>query len=127
MKDGKGGVPQCLEFDRVIVANGQLNIPKMPKYKGAEKFTGDIMHSRQFKNATKYKGKRVLMVGMGASGADVQSFLVKAGAKKVYISHRGQFLVVRINHSTLSGVLFLFFIFKLVLMNIARSAAGKTA
>jgi dimethylaniline monooxygenase (N-oxide forming) len=33
-------------------------------------------------------------VGVGASGADSTSFLVRAKANKVYLSHRAQFFLV---------------------------------
>ncbi|KAH8908315.1 FAD/NAD(P)-binding domain-containing protein [Coniochaeta sp. PMI_546] len=80
-------------FDRVVVVTGMLNVPNLPKYKGSELFEGEIIHSRQFRNAEKYKGKNVIVVGVGASATDTQSFLVTAGAK-VYLSHRDSFIVL---------------------------------
>lgn len=71
-----------------------LNIPRMPSFKGSDLFGGDIMHSHEFKDPTKYEGKRVLVVGVGATGADTQSFLKRANAKKIYLSHRKQMLLV---------------------------------
>lgn len=71
-----------------------LNAKNIPNVKDIDKFEGDVLHSRQFKDASKYKDKNVLVVGIGATGADTTSFLVKAGASKVYLSHRGQFYLV---------------------------------
>ncbi|KAB5531320.1 flavin-binding monooxygenase-like-domain-containing protein [Coniochaeta sp. 2T2.1] len=81
-------------FDRVVVVTGMLNLPNMPKFKGSELFTGSLIHSRQFRDASQYKGKNVILVGIGASAVDIQSFLVSAGANKVYLSHRGSFVVL---------------------------------
>ncbi|RSL89192.1 hypothetical protein CEP51_001371 [Fusarium floridanum] len=93
-KNTKSGVQECRTFSRVVVATGMLNAKNIPNVKGINKFEGDILHSRQFKDASKYKDKNVLVVGIGATGADTTSFLVKAGASKVYLSHRGQFYLL---------------------------------
>ena len=93
-KDAKSGVEESRTFSRVVVATGILNVPNMPKVKGMEKFEGEVVHSRQFKNPSKYAGKNVLVVGIGATGADTLSFLKKAGTGKVYLSHRGQYFLV---------------------------------
>jgi len=91
-KGSNAGVTDHL-FDRVVVVSGMLNIPNMPQFKGSELFKGEIIHSRQFRDPDKYKGKNVVVVGVGASAVDVQSFLVKAGAK-VYLSHRKSFVLL---------------------------------
>lgn len=90
----KTGVEEVRTYSRVVVATGMLNTKHMPHVKGIEKFAGDAIHSRQFKDASKYQGKNVIVVGVGATGIDSTSFLVKAGANKVYASHRGTFFVV---------------------------------
>ena len=62
----------------------------MPEIKGIEKFAGDAIHSRDFKDPTRYAGKNVLVVGLGSTGADTLSFLDKAGANKLYLSSRSR-------------------------------------
>ncbi|KAH8657697.1 flavin-binding monooxygenase-like-domain-containing protein [Xylariales sp. PMI_506] len=93
-KAGSESPIQVMTFDRVVIASGMLNIPKMPKFKGSEVFEGDIIHSRDFKDPFKYEGKRVIVVGVGATGADTVSFLKRANAKKIYLSHRGQIILL---------------------------------
>ncbi|GKT46232.1 monooxygenase aurF [Colletotrichum spaethianum] len=78
-------------FDRLVLANGQLSTPHKIDIKGIEKFEGDAVHSVQFKDPSRYEGKNVLIVGVGATGADTQSFLQKAKARSVHMSHRGQY------------------------------------
>lgn len=94
IKNVKTGVEEVRSYSRVVVATGMLNTKHMPKVKGIEKFTGDAIHSRQFKDVSKYRGKNVIVVGVGATGVDSTSFLVKGGAKQVYASHRGTVFVV---------------------------------
>lgn len=95
LKDVKTGVEEVRTFGRVVVATGMLNTRHLPHVKGLERFSGDAIHSRQFKDASKYQGKNVVVVGIGATGVDSTSFLVKAGTNKVYLSHRGTVFVVR--------------------------------
>lgn len=90
----KTGKEETHHFDRVVLATGILNTPNHVDLKGSERFQGEMMHSREFKDPSKYEGKNVLVVGIGATGADTLVFLKKAGANKLYLSHRGQFWMV---------------------------------
>jgi len=53
----------------VVIANGHHWDPKMPNHPG--KFDGEILHSHDVKNREQLRGKRVLVVGAGNSGADI--------------------------------------------------------
>ncbi|CAM1508216.1 Fc.00g050640.m01.CDS01 [Cosmosporella sp. VM-42] len=94
IRDSKSGAEEQRIFDRVVVATGILNTKNQPTVKGVEKFAGDVIHSRQFKDPSKYEGKNVLVVGIGATGADTTSFLNKVGAGKIYLSHRSQYFLL---------------------------------
>lgn len=89
-KHTKTGDEEEREYDRVVLATGGLNVVNMPEIKGIEKFAGDAIHSRDFKDPTRYAGKNVLVVGLGSTGADTLSFLEKAGANKLYLSSRSR-------------------------------------
>ncbi|KAL7919542.1 flavin-binding monooxygenase-like domain-containing protein [Trichoderma austrokoningii] len=86
----KTGEEEEREYDRVVVATGGLLVRNMPEVKGLEKFAGEAMHSRDFKDAAKYAGKNVLVVGLGSTGADTLRFLKQAGASKLYLSSRSR-------------------------------------
>lgn len=56
-------------FDYLLVANGHHWDAFMPTYPG--EFSGEILHSHQYKKAAPFKDKRVLVVGGGNSACDV--------------------------------------------------------
>ncbi|KAL6698490.1 FAD/NAD(P)-binding domain-containing protein [Trichoderma pleuroticola] len=89
-KHTKTGEEEEREYDRVVMATGGLSVMNMPEIKGIEKFAGDAIHSRDFKDPTRYAGKNVLVVGLGSTGADTLSFLKQAGANKLYLSSRSR-------------------------------------
>ncbi|KAL7938320.1 flavin-binding monooxygenase-like domain-containing protein [Trichoderma chlorosporum] len=89
-KHTKTGEEEEREYDRIVMATGGLSVMNMPEIKGIEKFAGDAIHSRDFKDPERYAGKNVLVVGLGSTGADTLSFLKQAGAKKLYLSSRSR-------------------------------------
>ncbi|KAK5998901.1 Monooxygenase aurF [Cladobotryum mycophilum] len=93
-KDAKTGQEVQRQFDRIVIATGSLNVMNVPKVEGIETFAGDAIHSREFKDPTKYAGKNVLVVGLGSTGADTLVFLKNAGAKNVYLSQRHRASVI---------------------------------
>lgn len=78
---------------RVIVATGVNRIPHVPQWEGKDKFKGDIIHSIAYKNTAPYQGKKVLVVGMGNTGAEVALDLAEQGIE-TYISVRSPVSVV---------------------------------
>ena len=72
-------------FQGVIIANGTLSEPNIPQFPG--KFTGDLIHSAQYKSPKIFEGKRVLIIGAGNSGCDIAVDAVHY-AKSVSISVR---------------------------------------
>ena len=60
-----------LTADAVIGAVGQLNRPKLPDIPGRDSFEGVAMHSAQWVDGTDLAGKRVAVVGTGASAFQI--------------------------------------------------------
>ena len=73
------------DFDYLIIANGHHWSPRIPKFEG--NFSGELMHSHQFKNNEYFKNKSVLVVGGGNSACDI-AVEVSRVAKKTSISMR---------------------------------------
>ena len=72
-------------FEGLIVCPGCTWHPRMPDFKGD--FDGELLHSVAYKTARQLAGKRVLIVGMGNSGADIACDAVRTAAK-VFVSMR---------------------------------------
>ncbi|HEX3430670.1 MAG TPA: NAD(P)/FAD-dependent oxidoreductase [Rhizomicrobium sp.] len=61
------GGEALIESNAVITAVGQLNRPKLPDIKGIESFAGASFHSAQWDHSVELDGRRVLVIGTGAS------------------------------------------------------------
>ena len=62
------GSERAVEANAVICAVGQLNRPKMPDIPGLGDFGGPAFHTARWEAAHDLRGKRVAMIGTGASG-----------------------------------------------------------
>lgn len=62
---------KTFNVQNLVIATGLNRIPKMPNWKGQENFEGEILHASKYKNAIPFKGVRVLVVGMGNTGAEI--------------------------------------------------------
>ncbi|MFN3231065.1 MAG: flavin-containing monooxygenase [Alphaproteobacteria bacterium] len=63
----KSGAIETLDANAVIAATGQLNRPKWPDIPGQEKFQGDAFHSAEWRHDIDLTGKKVAVIGTGAS------------------------------------------------------------
>lgn len=72
-------------FDAVVVSCGRENHPFLPVIPGAETFAGKILHSSAYKGPEDFAGSRVIVVGVGSSGADIATE-VSTVAERVYLS-----------------------------------------
>jgi len=55
----------------VVVATGANQVPNMPALPGLPEFKGQVLHSAAYRNARDFRGRRVLVVGMGNTGAEI--------------------------------------------------------
>ena len=60
----------------------------MPSFDGFERFPGRILHAHDFRDATEFQGKDVLLIGTSYSAEDIGSQCWKYGAKSITVSHR---------------------------------------
>jgi Flavin-binding monooxygenase-like len=76
-------------FDGVIAAVGTCGAPKMPPLPGQEKFKGTVVHSSELTaDHIDAKGKRILVIGGGASAVEAVEFAIKTGAASTSILSR---------------------------------------
>ncbi|MEO6717880.1 MAG: NAD(P)/FAD-dependent oxidoreductase [Novosphingobium sp.] len=67
----KDGSTYQMTANAVVSAVGMLNRPKVPPINGLESFAGPKFHTARWDHSVDYKGKRVGMIGTGASGMQV--------------------------------------------------------
>ena len=70
LRRADGGL-EDLEANVVISAVGQLNRPKLPDIPGRESFAGASLHSAEWEEGTELAGKRVAVIGTGASAFQI--------------------------------------------------------
>jgi len=74
-------------FTDLVVCNGHHWEPKYPNYSG--KFTGDFLHSHQYKKAAPFANKKVLVIGGGNSACDVAVETSRVSTKTAISWRRG--------------------------------------
>jgi len=79
--------------DHAVIATGVNKVPRVPQWPGQESFRGNIVHTKYYKNPKPYLNKKVLVVGMGNTGAEVALDLSEHGVK-TYVSVRSPIAIV---------------------------------
>ncbi len=79
------------EFTAVVIANGHNWDPRWPDYPG--EFTGERLHSSQYKSAKALRDKRVLVVGGGNSGCDIAAEAAVHAARAELSWRRGYYVL----------------------------------
>ena len=74
-------------FTDLVVCNGHHWEPKYPNYSG--EFTGDFLHSHQYKKAAPFANKKVLVIGGGNSACDVAVETSRVSTKTAISWRRG--------------------------------------
>jgi putative flavoprotein involved in K+ transport len=72
----------------VVIATGYNRRPHLPVWPGRESFARELIHSSEYRAPELYRGKSVLVVGPGNSGAEIAVDLVEGGARDVAIAVR---------------------------------------
>src|SRR5688572_558701 len=72
----------------VVVATGYNRIPYIPDWPGKDSFEGELVHGQEYRNGDAYRGRDVLVVGSGNTGAEIAADLVEHGAGRVRMAVR---------------------------------------
>lgn len=59
------------QFNAIVSALGQLDRPNIPEFEGAENYRGVTMHSQEWDPDVDWRGKRVAVIGTGASAYQI--------------------------------------------------------
>jgi putative flavoprotein involved in K+ transport len=77
-----------LRARQVVLACGYNREPVLPSWPGQESFVGEIRHASRYANAGPFRGKDVLVVGAGNTGAEIAADLAESGAGRVWLAVR---------------------------------------
>ena len=78
-----------------VIAAGYNHTPYLPDWPGSGSFAGELLHSSKYKNAEPFRGRHVLVVGTGNSGAEIAVDLAEGGAASVRLAVRTPPNIVR--------------------------------
>jgi indole-3-pyruvate monooxygenase len=70
----------AIDAAAVVVCTGYNRVPVLPEWPGRDAFKGEVLHSTGYKSGERFRGKAVLVVGAGNSGAEIALDLLEQGA-----------------------------------------------
>ncbi|WP_296677479.1 NAD(P)/FAD-dependent oxidoreductase [Novosphingobium sp.] len=79
--------------------------PNMPEWPGMAEYKGTIVHAMQWDPAIEVSGKRVLVIGSGATSATVVPALARAGAQVTQLQRRPIWYIPNPNENELADAL----------------------
>ncbi|MFH8441852.1 flavin-containing monooxygenase [Streptomyces sp. NPDC018026] len=89
------GAQSSRRFEQVVVASGHHTDPALPDPlpAGAESFAGTILHSLDYRDGGDFTGRRVVVVGLGASAVDIAADLSRHAERTLLSVRRGLHIV----------------------------------
>ncbi|MBA2651206.1 MAG: NAD(P)-binding domain-containing protein [Tatlockia sp.] len=93
-------------YDYLVVANGHHWDPVMPDYSG--EFSGQTLHAHQYKKASPFKDKKVLVVGGGNSACDIAVEIARIAEKTCISMRRGQHIFPKFVFGKPTDIMFSF-------------------
>lgn len=85
IQSATGEAQETRPYRAVLVCNGHHWNPRWPDFPG--QFNGRVTHSRTYRDALPYVDSRILVVGVGNSGADIACEVARV-ARRAYLSTR---------------------------------------
>lgn len=81
----RAGERIALKPKHIVFATGAYGPPRMIDLPGADIFKGEILHSSQYSDGERFRGKACAVIGAASSGHDVSVDLWESGAKVTMI------------------------------------------
>lgn len=92
------GSERTLHPRHLVFANGLVGTPKIPDLPGLKEFAGEVLHTTEFTEGSRWRGKKALVIGSGTSGHDVAQDLHANGCSTTIVQ-RGSTMVLSIDPS----------------------------
>jgi dimethylaniline monooxygenase (N-oxide forming) len=89
------GTSANIFFDAMAICSGPFQTPNL-QVPYLDKFTGDVVHSSRYRNHRDYQGKRVLVLGLAESGADIVRQISDVSARCALSIRSRPFLLPRV-------------------------------
>jgi 4-hydroxyacetophenone monooxygenase len=89
---------ETIEAHAVVSAVGQLNIPRFPEIEGVERFAGPSFHSAAWDHSIALAGRRVAVVGTGASACQFIPPLAEEAERLLVFQRNAPWLVFNANY-----------------------------
>ncbi|MBT2418864.1 NAD(P)/FAD-dependent oxidoreductase [Streptomyces sp. ISL-22] len=89
------GTGEILEADVLVPACGQLNQPFYPDIPGADRFTGKSFHSARWDHSYDLRGRRVAVIGTGASAIQIVPQVAAQAAHLTVFQRSAPYIVPR--------------------------------
>ncbi len=86
-----------LTAEALVTAWGQLNRPKTPPIEGRDSFSGSAFHSAQWDGSVDLAGKRVAVIGNGASAIQFVPEVAKVAGQLTLFQRSPNWIVPRMN------------------------------
>jgi len=97
------GTAEVLEARAIISAVGQLNRPHVPEIPGQETFAGPAFHSARWDHDVALDGRRVAMIGAGASGFQIAPTIAPAVGHLTVFQRTAQWMFPNPNYHATVG------------------------
>jgi 4-hydroxyacetophenone monooxygenase len=98
MAHDRTGATTTMSARAVISAVGQLNRPHLPEIRGQERFAGPAFHSSEWDHSVDLRGKRVAMIGAGASGFQIAPAIADQVGKLTVFQRTAQWMFPNPNY-----------------------------
>ncbi|XP_041967776.1 dimethylaniline monooxygenase [N-oxide-forming] 2-like [Alosa sapidissima] len=97
--ENRDGLEESHVFDGVLVSSGHYTHPVTPmdNIKGAKTFPGKYYHSWEYKDPEPFRGKRVVIVGIGNSGCDIAVEISRTAEKTFLSTRKGGWILGRMS------------------------------
>jgi len=99
------GSERVLRPRHLVFANGIVGEPKLPDTPGLSDFKGQVIHAQAFDSGAPWRGRNVLVLGVGNSAHDIAQDLHGHGAK-VKMIQRGSIAVFSVKAASLNHAIY---------------------
>ncbi|OJD36157.1 cyclohexanone monooxygenase [Diplodia corticola] len=96
-KDAEFSEGYTISSDFLVSAVGQLNVPQYPRIPGLDDFKGKKMHSARWDWSYGLEGKRIAVIGNGASAVQIIPEIAKVASKVTVYQRQANWVVPRLD------------------------------